>query len=154
MAAAHHGHSSGGGGGTVTTPVVPLTMEQMQAAVDSLIAQINALIVQARARGIQLPPGIENLLARPDGSKLSVVLSRILRPLSYGANGDDVNALQNFLIGQNKGLAAENLKRNGVTTFFGPLTRAALAEFQKSIGLPATGYFGPLTKAYLKSLGF
>ncbi len=154
VAAAHHGHSSGGGGGTVTTPVVPLTMEQMQAAVDSLIAQINALIVQARARGIQLPPGIENLLARPDGSKLSVVLSRILRPLSYGANGDDVNALQNFLIGQNKGLAAENLKRNGVTTFFGPLTRAALAEFQKSIGLPATGYFGPLTKAYLKSLGF
>jgi peptidoglycan hydrolase-like protein with peptidoglycan-binding domain len=126
----------------------------LQAAVDSLIAQINALIVQARARGIQLPPGIENLLARPDGSKLSVVLSRILRPLSYGANGDDVNSLQNFLIGQSKGLAAENLKRNGVTTFFGPLTKAALAEFQRSVGLPATGYFGPLTKAYLKSLGF
>ena len=152
VAAAHH--SRNGGGGTVTLPAAPLTTEQLQTTVDSLIARINALIAQAKALGIQLQQGTGNLLTGSGGAGTPIVLSGVLRPLLLGSIGNDVKALQNFLISQNKGSAAENLKRHGATTIFGPLTRAALAEFQRSVGLPATGYFGSLTKAYLKTLGF
>jgi peptidoglycan hydrolase-like protein with peptidoglycan-binding domain len=166
VAEEHHHHGGNGGGfsygngngnggnGTVTPPAAPLTREQLQAAVNSIIAQINALIVQARALGIQLPLGMGNLLSGSGGAGSSIVLSAVVRPLSFGAVGDDVKALQNFLVSQNKGPAALALGRNGTTTFFGLLTKAALAEFQGSVGLPATGYFGPLTKAYLKTIGF
>jgi hypothetical protein len=38
------------------------------------------------------------------------------------------------------------------TNFFGPLTRSALARFQKAYNInPAAGYFGPITKRFLQS---
>jgi peptidoglycan hydrolase-like protein with peptidoglycan-binding domain len=64
-----------------------------------------------------------------------------------------VNTLQQFLIFQGKGPAAQALASNGATMYFGVLTRAALAEFQKSVGItPAIGYFGPITRAFIDSL--
>ncbi|MBI3572491.1 hypothetical protein HY091_03105 [Candidatus Kaiserbacteria bacterium] len=74
--------------------------------------------------------------------------------LGLGTTGGGVLSLQQFLIAKHLGPAAAALKAHGGTRYFGPLTRAALAEFQKSVGItPAVGYFGPKTRAYLASLG-
>jgi peptidoglycan hydrolase-like protein with peptidoglycan-binding domain len=73
--------------------------------------------------------------------------------LAAGKKGESVRSLQAFLIAQAKGGAAAALAQNGTTTYFGSLTRAALAEFQKSAGItPAAGYFGAKTRAYINSL--
>jgi hypothetical protein len=64
------------------------------------------------------------------------------RNLTVGSRGDDVRNLQSLLIG--KGLLSST-----VTGYFGGLTKAALANFQRSKGLPATGFFGPMTRAVL-----
>lgn len=64
------------------------------------------------------------------------------RDLTLSARGNDVTALQNFLIskGYNIGGAA--------TGYFGLQTKAALAAYQVSKGIsPADGYFGPITRA-------
>jgi hypothetical protein len=42
------------------------------------------------------------------------------------------------------------LAKAGATSYFGVLTRVALAEFQGSVGIsPALGNFGSTTRAYL-----
>lgn len=72
------------------------------------------------------------------------------RDLELGATGEDVRALQQKLIAANQGPAAQALAAHGTTTLFGPLTRAALIEYQKAKGIvPAAGYFGPKTRAAL-----
>ncbi len=66
--------------------------------------------------------------------------------------GDEVSILQEFLIAQNKGVAARALGRVGATAYFGVLTQSALAEYQTQIGIhPALGNFGPITRAYLNA---
>jgi hypothetical protein len=75
---------------------------------------------------------------------------QINRDLTLGATGDDVVALQNYLINRLKGPRAQSLGMVGATGTFGPLTAAALAEYQSFVGIsPATGYFGTLTRSYL-----
>lgn len=70
--------------------------------------------------------------------------------LGVGSRGQDVSALQQFLISQNRGSAALALSRVGATAYFGGMTRSALAEFQAQVGIiPASGNFGPITRSYL-----
>ena len=70
--------------------------------------------------------------------------------LGRGHKNNDVKILQQFLISQNKGSAAQTLAKVGATAYFGTLTRAALAEWQAKVGVkPALGNFGPITRAYL-----
>ena len=72
--------------------------------------------------------------------------------VSLGAKGSAVVAIQEYLIKKNVGPAAEALADAGATGNFGPLTKKALAEFQKSVGIsPATGNYGPATRAYIAS---
>ena len=74
----------------------------------------------------------------------------IVTNLAKGNRGGNVAALQEFLISQNKGSAALALARVGATAYFGEMTRAALAEFQASVGVsPALGNFGPITRSYI-----
>lgn len=61
--------------------------------------------------------------------------------LWYGKTGADVNALQQMLI--DAGLLAIPAP----TGWFGPMTQAALKQWQATHGVPSTGYFGPLTRA-------
>ncbi|MDQ5928134.1 MAG: hypothetical protein QG633_572, partial [Patescibacteria group bacterium] len=75
------------------------------------------------------------------------------RDLDLNSEGSDVTALQLFLIAQNKGPQAQALAVVGATGFFGPLTQAALAEFQLAVGItPAVGFFGPVTRAFVNGL--
>jgi len=79
-------------------------------------------------------------------------VKNIVTNLMRGKRNVDVATLQQFLISENKGRAANLLGRVGATAYFGGLTRAALAEFQLNAGIkPAWGYFGPITRAYLCS---
>jgi parallel beta-helix repeat protein len=81
-------------------------------------------------------------------------ISKVTQDLKLGIANADVKTLQLFLISQNKGLAALALSTHGATDYFGKLTKAALAEWQKVNGIiPATGYFGPKTRAKIKELG-
>ena len=71
------------------------------------------------------------------------------RDLSFGSEGTDVKALQQFL---NTHGYPVSLFGNGSlgfeTSYFGPSTRAALIRFQQAHGItPSVGYFGPKTRA-------
>ena len=114
------------------------------ATIDELQAQINALLAQ-----IQL---LQTQLGSAQGQQTSSF--SFTKDLTLGSKGDDVKALQNLLISANKGSAAAALAAVGATSFFGNLTKAALAEYQAAAGVsPAAGYFGPKTRAYVASLG-
>lgn len=51
-------------------------------------------------------------------------------PVSYGQTSSDVTLLQNFLIGQGMSIPA------GATGYFGDQTKAALSQWQASVGIP------------------
>ncbi len=85
-----------------------------------------------------------------EGSRVATTSNMFTRDLKNGMSGSDVKALQLLLISVNTGKAAQALAANGVTGYFGALTKAALVEYQKAHGIsPASGYFGPLTRAYI-----
>jgi hypothetical protein len=68
------------------------------------------------------------------------------RNLTVGNTGQDVTKLQVFL--NNTG----HLKVLP-TGYFGSLTKKALAEYQKSVGIvPALGYFGPVTRLHVNKV--
>ncbi|MDB5225529.1 MAG: hypothetical protein JWL87_481 [Candidatus Adlerbacteria bacterium] len=69
-----------------------------------------------------------------------------------GMRSEDVVWLQQHLISQKAGASAQALAAVGATGYFGPLTRAALAEYQAARGItPAVGYFGPKTRASVEA---
>lgn len=63
------------------------------------------------------------------------------RNLGFGIVGDDVSALQQFLI------AGGFLKISTSTGYFGPLTKAAVGAWQASENIyPPAGFFGPISR--------
>lgn len=79
-------------------------------------------------------------------------IQKFVKNLGKGNRGNDVKTLQQFLIDQNIGKAAQALNKVGATAYFGTLTRSALAEFQAKFSIkPAWGNFGPITRAYLST---
>ncbi|MEI8249228.1 MAG: peptidoglycan-binding protein [Candidatus Taylorbacteria bacterium] len=65
--------------------------------------------------------------------------------LTIGSVGADVTALQTLLI--KLGFAIPG----GAAGYFGAETKAAVAVYQTSVGMPATGFVGPETRAKLNS---
>ena len=63
------------------------------------------------------------------------------RDISLGARGDDVSALQQFLI------SGGFLNIPAPTGYFGPLTKATLSAWQAQAGIyPSSGFFGPVSR--------
>lgn len=125
------GGGGGGGGYTPTPPPTPTPVPgDTNALIATLQAQIQVLLAQLAALG---------------GSP-SVSFSR---DLEIGSTGSDVKALQVWLNTHGYVIASSGPGSSGnETTKFGGLTRAALAKFQKAVGIsPAVGYFGPKTRA-------
>jgi len=75
------------------------------------------------------------------------------RNLTINSVGLDVKILQQYL--NSKGFTIANTdsgSRGNETTYFGALTRAALARFQKANNIsPPIGYFGPITKTFINN---
>ncbi len=112
---------------------VPVTNAQ---TTSDLQAQISALLAQIAALQAQLGTG--------GGS--SSAGHQYTKDLTLGARGADVTALQNFLF-------SNGFLKVAATGYFGPMTKAALAAYQASVGIsPASGYFGPITRARLNSV--
>lgn len=75
------------------------------------------------------------------------------RNLTIGDEGEDVQALQEFLIRKHLGPATEDLARVGPTKHFRSRTAQALAEYQEDVGIESCdrGCFGPQTRAHIFS---
>lgn len=76
------------------------------------------------------------------------------RNLSLGSIGQDVQELQKFLNKNNFLVALVGFGSPGKeTSFFGPLTKAALSQFQKAKQIiPAWGFFGPITRGVVNEI--
>lgn len=77
------------------------------------------------------------------------------RDLTIGYTGEDVRQLQIYLnnySSQTQVSFSGAGSKGNETTYFGYLTRQALANFQKLSNInPAVGYFGPITRAYISN---
>jgi peptidoglycan hydrolase-like protein with peptidoglycan-binding domain len=71
------------------------------------------------------------------------------RTLTIGSTGSDVIALQTFLVSRGHLVMPSGVPMG----YFGPLTSAALARYQATVGLSAeSGVFGPSTRAHLNAM--
>jgi uncharacterized surface protein with fasciclin (FAS1) repeats len=68
--------------------------------------------------------------------------------LSYGSTGEGVSWLQTFLVSKGYLMIPAGVSMG----YFGPLTQAALIQFQTSESLPAHGYYGALTRASINAM--
>ncbi|MEX2033213.1 MAG: peptidoglycan-binding domain-containing protein, partial [Candidatus Colwellbacteria bacterium] len=119
-------------GAAMFVPVVGAqTTADLQAQITALLAQITAL--QAQLSG---------------GAAASYSFTR---SLTVGSTGADVKALQQWLNANGYSVATTGAGSVGSeTTYFGSLTKAAVAKYQAAKGIsPAVGYFGPITRAAL-----
>lgn len=140
--------SSQGSSGSTATPM--LTAQQQQ--------QYNQLISAGSGQSAALN-AIQQMQTEnptpaytPPASAFGQQVKAIAVNLGEGIRSDRVTTLQQFLISQNRGSSARTLATVGATGYFGPLTRAALAEFQTQVGIsPALGNFGPITRGYLST---
>lgn len=105
----------------------------------ALIAQLQAQIAALQAQLAALSGGA------PSGS----VSCNFTRDLQVGSTGDDVKCLQQYLNASGYKVASSGVGSPGnETTYFGGLTKAAVAAWQAAKGIsPAAGYFGPKSRA-------
>lgn len=132
-----------------TSPVIGGPSGSTDPRVVVLQAQLTALL--ANLQTLQAQRVAQQGTPAP-ASAFGQQVRAIATDLKQGSRGGDVTILQQFLISQGKGPAAQALAGVGATAYFGAMTRAALAEFQAKTGInPPVGYFGAITRAYLKT---
>lgn len=100
-------------------------------------------VVQALARGgdediLDVLTNAKSTPSKPDTESDSTA-TPAKSTIVYGANTSDIVALQKFLIAAEAGDSSTRLKNTGATGFFGPLTQAALREYQRKAKLEVTG---------------
>lgn len=92
------------------------------------------------------------MVCTPAAGGVAVGKFSFIKTLSYGDSDSDVKVLQTFLNSKGFTVTLSGAGSPGnETTYFGNATKAALAKYQKSIGLPNTGFFGPLTIAKINA---
>ncbi len=114
-----------------------------------LVTNFRSTFVSAQNAGITLPQEITTALSTtaPVTSNPGTLPAG---DLDVGSSGSLVVALQQYLILAAKGPQALSLSKAGATGNFGPMTKAALAEFQTAAGItPANGYYGASTQTYI-----
>ncbi len=107
-----------------------------------LVTKFRSEFTTAKAQGIKLPSDIEEALAK---LPVVVISGSSTGTLRVGSSGPEVVALQAFLMKQDI-LSAPRVKADGA---FGPITKAALIEYQASVGLTPDGIYGPKSRAYV-----
>lgn len=116
------------------------TVAELQALVNSLLAQIQALNAQISA--IQ------------GGTPGAGVVCSFTSDLTIGSEGADVKCLQQYLNAAGFTVATSGAGSPGnETEYFGPRTQQAVAAWQAANGVtPSVGYFGPISRAKYSSL--
>jgi peptidoglycan hydrolase-like protein with peptidoglycan-binding domain len=117
-----------------------------------LVTNFRATFLNALAANISLPMSIIEALASLPASAAPTGAGGALPPgdLDIGSSGAAVVALQTYLIQAASGVAGARLAGAGATGSFGIITKAALVEYQVSVGIsPASGYYGPVTRAFI-----
>jgi hypothetical protein len=137
---------------TSSNPVLVQTQTTTtsSASYDAQVATLQAQVTQLSGvlQSMQLQAGQHASTSASGHAAVTTIAGNLMQ----GGSGANVDILQQFLIAQNKGTAAQALANAGATAYFGSLTRAALAEFQTSVGItPALGNFGAITRAYLST---
>ncbi len=117
---------------------------------EDLVASYRSLFLQAQAEDIDLPESIEDELEKP----VVVSAQSTTRTLRVGSRGADVTWLQQSLIKEDIGSKAVALKASGADGIFGPITFAAVVEYQADNNLVADGIVGPRTRAALDNDGY
>jgi hypothetical protein len=121
-------------------------VESQSGTLSNLLERLQTLLAELRAQGGSVPPQAFQYMNEG-------VPSPFLTDLEMYDVGDDVVALQKFLIAHNAGPAALALSALGPTGYFGPLTYDAVIEFQKTEYItPVSGFFGPVTRARANAL--
>ncbi|MFH1401616.1 MAG: hypothetical protein ABIG40_01505 [Parcubacteria group bacterium] len=127
------------------------------------IEELNALIASLSAQLASLTAQLAALQGGGTGTVSGCTITSFDRDLSQGMEGADVKCLQIILNSDvDTRLAASGVGSSGSeTTYFGPLTKAAVVKLQNKnaatiltpIGLTAgTGYVGPATRPVLNSM--
>jgi len=112
---------------------------------DFLVTKFRNDFVTAQTEGIELPDDIEDVLKKGPAPVVTVVAGSSTGTLRVGSRGPEVVTLQTFLLKKGVGTASR-IKPDGA---FGPITRQALIDYQKSAGLSADGVYGPKSRAYV-----
>ena len=109
-------------------------------------------------QGLTLPSEIKTVLKKAgivDVSSLIAQLEEIIasipkvvtKNLTLGDTGTEVSLMQFYLSHQKTGEAAAKLTLSGSTGYFGPVTQAALREYQEEADIPVTGVYDAATRA-------
>jgi hypothetical protein len=128
----------------VVTPVFADTASNLQATINSLMAQIQA----AQAQLTALNGGTTTTTTTTTGYTFNT-------NLTVGSTGADVLNLQKVLnMSADTQVAATGAGSPGnESSYFGGLTKAAVMKFQTKYGIsPVAGYVGALTRAKLNSM--
>jgi len=133
-----------GTGTTPTTTPSTVTVEQLQATLNSLIAQLKVLVRAAIARGEILSPA---LMAYAQDTPIVTVTGKITRDWYMGQTGDEVKIIQSVLA-QDVSIYPSGT----ITGYFGALTKAAVIKFQTKYGIRTTGNVGPLTREKMNTM--
>lgn len=122
-----------------------------------LVAEFPEVFREALQRDYNLPEEIEDVLeeegfvsAAKGRAQLELLLSTlpglITTRLQNGSDGNAVVMLQLFIIYTQEGPARDTLAAAGPTGYFGPVTAAAVEEFQSANDIEVTGQFDPDTR--------
>ncbi len=116
-----------------------MTNNQPKVSVNSSIPSLSSFIETLITLGV-IPADKVSLARAAVSVTPAASKSSFTRDLQLHDRGEDVKALQNFLISKGYLPSGNNI---GI---FGPMTFSALKKYQASVGLPSTGYFGPRSR--------
>jgi len=136
-------------GGSVSAASDKLALiAQIQAALNSLIAQLKAKIGEMIANGEYVSPA---LMAFAPGASAPTA-AKITRTWTFGQTGEEIKNVQTILAKD-----AAVYPEGQITGYFGPLTLAAVQKFQLKHGIAKAsdlgfGIVGPATRAKLSEV--
>lgn len=104
-------------------------------------------ISDARAQGIAVQFTLPESTPQPSSLTPATVPANAAQLVFGEETNGEIITLQKFLIASPQGSAGTRLMNTGATGYFGPLTRDALLEYQRAVGLSPSGVVDSATFA-------